>query len=49
MPNIVIAIVVIVMIAAAIVVTALITQSVSVQRYKEQEEAKLGDAEEKAR
>lgn len=49
MPNIVIAIVVIVMIAAAIVVTAIITKSVSIQKYKEQEEAKLGDAEEKAR
>jgi len=49
MPNIVIAIVVIVMIAVAIIVTALITKSVSIQNYKEQEEAKLGDAEEKAR
>lgn len=49
MPNIVIAILVIVMIAVAIVVTALITKSVSIQNYKEQEEAKLGDAEKKAR
>ncbi|MCI8562642.1 MAG: ribonuclease Y [Lachnospiraceae bacterium] len=49
MPNIVIAILAIVMIAVAIVVTALITKSVSIQNYKEQEEAKLGDAEKKAR
>ena len=49
MPNIVIAILVIVMIAVAIVVTALITKSVSIQNYKEQEEAKLGVVEKKAR
>ena len=49
MPNIVIAILAIVMIAVAIVVTALVTKSVAIQNYKEQEEAKLGDAEEKAR
>ena len=49
MPNIVIAILAIVMIAVAIVVTALVTKSVAIQNYKEQEEAKLGDAEKKAR
>lgn len=47
--EIVIAILAIVMLAVVIVVTALITKSVSIQKYKEREEAKLGDAEKKAR
>lgn len=39
----------IVVVLAIIVVTVLITKNVSVQNYKDREEAKLGDAEEKAR
>lgn len=42
-------IVAIVVALVSIVVTALITKNVAVQNYKEQEEAKLGDAESKAR
>ena len=50
MPNIVITIIIaIVMIAVVIVVTALAASNISVQNYKKNEEAKLGDAEEKAR
>ena len=49
MPKPVIAILAIVMIAIVIVVTALITKFLSIKNYKEQEEAKLGDAEKKAR
>ena len=37
------------MIAVVIVVTALAASNISVQNYKKNEEAKLGDAEEKAR
>jgi ribonuclease Y len=48
MSPIIIAVLAIVMIAV-IIVTVLITKSVAVQNYKEQEEAKLGDAEKKAR
>ena len=46
MPNIVITIIIaIVMIAVVIVVTALAASNISVQNYKKNEEAKLGDAE----
>jgi len=48
MPGIVIAIY-IVMLVAAIIATALVTKSVAIRNYKNTEEAKLGDAEKKAR
>ena len=49
MSPVIIAIIAIVILAAAIVVTARIASNISVQKYKENEEAKLGNAEEKAR
>ena len=49
MPTFVIIAIVVVMIVAIIVVTALVASNMSVQNYKRNEEAKLGDAEEKAR
>ena len=49
MPVAVKVIIAIVVVLVAIVVTALITKNVSVQKYKEREETKLGDADAQAR
>lgn len=49
MPVAVKIILAIVVILVVIIVTALISKNVSIQKYKEKEEAKLGDAENKAR
>lgn len=47
--GIVIALVCLVVIAVVVIITVLITKNVAVNRYKEEEAAKVGDAEEKAR
>lgn len=49
MPMVVKVIIAIVVLLAAVIATALITKSVSIKQYKEVEEAKIGNADEKAR
>ncbi len=49
MPDITTIIVVAVLMIVVVVVAVLLTKNIAVQKYKEQEEAKLGSAEEKAR
>ena len=49
MPDITTIIVVAVLMIVVVVVAVLLTKDIAVQKYKEQEEAKLGSAEEKAR
>jgi len=49
MPMVLKVIIAIVVLLAAIVVTALVTKTVSINQYKEIEEAKIGNADEKAR
>ena len=49
MPMVVKVIIAIVVLLAAVVATALVTKTVSIKQYKEVEEAKIGNADEKAR
>lgn len=49
MPMVAKVIIAIVVLLAAVIATALITKSVSIKQYKEVEEAKIGNADEKAR
>ena len=49
MPMVVKVIIAIVVLLAAVIATALVTKSVSIKQYKEVEEAKIGNADEKAR